>query len=215
MASTSVSKWGVSIVVALSTGAIALSCGHDFDQFEPVADGSAVGPADGSGALGLVDAAGGTTTPPDTSGGNATADGGVDPPGAGPGGSTTMLACGATTCAIPADTCCVSELANRQTSYDCVTTATCPRPSGGGSTAALKCSGQANCASGTVCCVQESNGNASSECRPACGSGEAQLCDPAASSGGGCPGFMRCSSDNISDWGNLPRTYATCGGRGH
>jgi hypothetical protein len=191
------------LCASVTTGAF--SCGHDFGRFEGVFDGG----ADASASLD----GGGLPVPDVTDGGSAAPDGRAATPDAGPGGDTTQIACGAATCSIPADSCCVSELGNRQTSYDCVTTATCPRPSGGGSTAALKCSGQANCSSGTVCCVQENNGNAASTCKSSCGSGEAQLCDPAVAGGGGCPSAARCSNKNIGDWGNLPNSYATCGGR--
>ncbi len=138
----------------------------------------------------------------------------MDPPDAGPGGDIANIACGTTTCPIPAETCCVSELANGgDRSFACVAGATCPNPGGGGDVAALKCSSSANCAAGTVCCVSEKDGRAASECKATCGNGEAQLCDRNAPDGGGCPSSDPCSNDNIGDWGNLPRSYATCGGQ--
>jgi hypothetical protein len=39
------------------------------------------------------------------------------------------------------------------------------------------------------------------------------LCDPNAAPSG-CDAGVQCSSNNIGDWG-LPRTYATCGGKGN
>lgn len=147
--------------------------------------------------------------------GGVGAEGGIDPPGAGPGGDTKSIACGATTCPIPSEACCVSELAaGGNNSFACVVGGTCPRPAGGGVTAALACSGAANCSAGTICCVSDNNGAAASACKPSCGKNEAQLCDPKAGDAGGCTPAAPCSNDNISDWGKLPDTYATCGGQG-
>jgi hypothetical protein len=82
-----------------------------------------------------------------------------------------------------------------------------------GDTVALKCSGAANCPAGSVCCVHQVNNGATSDCKTACGQGEAQLCDPNAAPTG-CAAGVNCSSKNISDW-SLPPTYATCGGKGN
>jgi hypothetical protein len=153
--------------------------------------------------------------------GSVVADGGVDPPDAGPGGDTSQLTCGTASCAIPAQTCCIAPVpGDPNRSYSCVVGSTCPRPDGGGGRGdgeivALKCSSGANCGAGTVCCVTQSNGVTSSECKATCGQDEAQLCDQkAADAGTGCPQNAPCSHDNIGDWG-LPRTYATCGGKGN
>ena len=154
----------------------------------------------------------------DTGGGQQEAgggDGGINPPDAGPGGTTGVITCGSTSCAIPAQTCCVERISNSMTSYGCATT--CPgldAGGGGGDVTALKCSGQANCAAGTVCCVRQLNNNgAASECKASCDvNNEAQLCDLAAAVSG-CTGAA-CSNNQIRDW-NLPPTYATCGGKGN
>lgn len=148
-----------------------------------------------------------------------TADGGVDPASAAPGGDTTSIACGATSCPIPAESCCVTDLPNNGgRSYACVAGSSCPAAAGGGDTTALKCSSAANCAAGTVCCVMQTNGVTTSACQATCVSGKgtdtAQLCDPKAPDGGGCPAGAPCSNDSIGDWG-LPKTFATCGGKGN
>ena len=158
------------------------------------------------------DAASGTDTGTGNQG--AGADGGIDPPDAGPGGTTSVIHCGSTTCAIPAQTCCVDTLPSNATAYGCA--ATCAGLDGGAGvgvdTAALKCSSQANCAAGTVCCVRQVNKAAASECKATCDVNEAQLCDVNAAASG-CTGTS-CSNNNIGDW-NLPDSYATCGGKGN
>jgi hypothetical protein len=145
-------------------------------------------------------------------------DGGVDSPEAGPGGNATTIACGATSCALASDACCVSQLASgANTGYGCVATtdAGCPVPAGGGDVASLNCSAQANCPSNTICCVRQTNNGAASECKATCGSNEAQLCDVNAPDGGGCAASAPCSNNNIGDWAKLPNSYATCGGKGN
>lgn len=158
------------------------------------------------------DAASGTDT--GTGQQDSGGDGGIDPPDAGPGGTTSTIKCGSTTCAIPAQTCCVDTLPGNMTAYGCATT--CPGLDAGGGggidTAALKCSGQANCAAGTVCCVRQVNNAAASECKASCAGTEAQLCDVNVAASG-CNGNT-CSNNNIGDW-NLPPSYATCGGKGN
>jgi hypothetical protein len=178
---------------------------------EPLpADGSA--PSDATGApldaaLARGDAS--TTSSADV---RITADGGVNPPDAGPGGDLTQLPCGTAVCSIPLETCCVADLGNSTRAYSCFIGATCPRPKDG-DTAGLKCAGAANCPPGTVCCIFEVSHGAASECRVTCsGSNEAQLCDPQAADAG-CPSGQPCSNHDIGDW-QLPSTYATCGGRG-
>lgn len=162
---------------------------------------------------------GSSGAPREAGAGGVTADGGIDPADAGPGGDTANVACGATTCPIPAEICCVSDVPNGGRGYVCVAGATCPTPAGGGDTTALQCTSAANCAAGTVCCVKQDKGVTASACQPSCGGGTgggdtAQLCDRGAPDGGGCPASAPCSNENIGDWG-LPRTFATCGGRGN
>lgn len=149
-----------------------------------------------------------------TSSGALGGDGGIDPPDAGPGGDTTKVNCGATSCALATDLCCASELGGGARAYGCANAdAGCPAPSGGGDVAALTCSAQANCPANTVCCVRQTGAGAASACKAACDGNEAQLCDPNATDAG-CPQSDPCSNDNIGDW-VLPDTYATCGGKGN
>lgn len=178
---------------------------------------SSSGSSGPSGSSTSSTSSGGPSDAGQSSSGALGGDGGIDPPDAGPGGDTTKIACGATSCALATDTCCVSELAaGGNNAYACTTTdAGCPPPAGGGDVVALKCSAQANCPANTVCCVRQTNNGATSECKPACGQNEAQLCDPKALDGGGCTAGNPCSNDNISDWGNLPASFATCGGKGN
>jgi hypothetical protein len=200
----------VAAFAAFAGLAALVCCGNNFDKFEgtpeEVLPDGALGAGDG-GATETSDGAAGSE------GGASDVDGGINPPGAGAGGDTASIACGATTCAIPSSMCCVAALGSGKSSYTCETSATCARPPGGGHTAGLKCSGAENCPALTVCCIRESSGNAASECQTSCTFGAAQLCDPRAADAG-CPAALRCSSDHISDWGDLPSGYATCGGRG-
>lgn len=165
-----------------------------------------------SGSSGTTDAGGARSA--DEAG--VTADGGIDPPGAGPGGNLTEIKCGATMCPIPAETCCVANLPGQGNRlYLCVVGATCPPIPDVSGTAALKCSTGANCPGGTVCCVRDTGGDrAASECKASCASDEAQLCNSAAPNTG-CPESAACSNDNIGEWGDLPDGYATCGGKGN
>ena len=195
-------------LIALGAGALSfLACGSDGDTTD--ADG-----IDGGEGGSTSSSSGG---PREAGANGVTADGGINPDGAGPGGNTSQLACGATSCPIPAETCCVEQVSNGR-SYSCVAGSTCPQTSG--DVAALKCSSSANCASGTVCCVTLSNGVVSSECKTSCtpdggrGGDTAQLCDPRAGDSAGCPESQPCSNDNIGDW-NLSHAFGTCGGRGN
>jgi hypothetical protein len=201
----------VSAVVAIGGAGAVVACGSEAVGSDLTApDASSEASSSGSSTT-----SGGGRTPDDA---GVTADGGIDPPEAGAGGNTTTIACGATTCPIPAETCCVSELqAGGNNSFACVVGTTCPAPPGGGDTAALKCSGQANCATGTVCCIRivADGDDAASECKASCTGDEAQLCDLKAGDAGGCPAAAPCSNSNIDDWGQLPRGFATCGGRGN
>ena len=136
-------------------------------------------------------------------------DGG-SPQDAGPGGNTASLPCGTTTCAIPGQVCCVSQLQNAPPpfAYACATATTCPR-----NDTALACSSSANCPANEVCCVHPNTAGATSSCQAACGANDAQLCDPNALPTG-CPQNATCSNANITDWG-LPGTFGTCGGKGN
>jgi len=170
-------------------------------------EGSTLDTGTGGDAATGTDASDAGTGQPEAGGG----DGGINPPDAGPGGNTSVITCGSTSCSIPAETCCVDRLGGGMTAYGCA--AVCPGVDAGADTAALKCSGQANCATGTVCCVRQGAGNsAASECKASCNGNEAQLCDLAAAVSG-CTGST-CSKNNIGDW-NLPQVYATCGGMGN
>jgi hypothetical protein len=145
-------------------------------------------------------------------------DGGVNPPDAGPGGTATVLACGATTCAIPAEACCVDTVntdGGRGKAYACAASdAGCG--GGGGDSTELQCSGAANCPATMVCCVHQTARGAASACQASCTKNQAQLCDKTAmpTGCGGDGGATMCSSNNIGDWG-LSAPYATCGGRGN
>lgn len=201
----------MSAIVACGTEAVGADLTSQDASAEAASSGGdgSTGSSGSSGASGTSD---GGARPADEAG--VTANGGIDPPDAGPGGDTTSIACGSTTCPIPAETCCVSDLkSGGNTSFVCVAGATCPSSGTVGDTAALKCSGAANCPGGTICCVRVVGGdNAASECKAACGADEAQLCDPKASASG-CSPAEPCSNDNIGDWGDLPKSFATCGGK--
>jgi hypothetical protein len=125
--------------------------------------------------------------------------------------SDGTLACGASSCKIPTETCCVARAGGSFT-FSCVTGARCPSTGGGNQPTALKCANTADCSGGTVCCVTQANNQTVSACKSACGNNDAQLCDPAASPTG-CPASAPCSSDKIGDW-QLPSPFATCGGKG-
>ena len=138
--------------------------------------------------------------------------GGVDPPGAAPGGNASSLPCGTATCALPAESCCVSDLGNGSLGYACIAAgAACG--SGGANATTLSCSATSNCPAGSVCCASDATRPTSSQCSSACGAKEVQLCDPKAATTG-CAASAPCSSQNIGDWG-LSTAYATCGGVGN
>jgi hypothetical protein len=211
--------------ISLGSGAW-IACGGS-DQGSSLLSPDPDGGADGSNTS--LDGSVADTAPPVVDGGDAGTptpeagggDGGSNPPDAGPGGGgTTILSCGATTCAIPAQSCCVERVGGA-TNFGCFTGAACPAVDAGADVASLKCSSQANCAAGTVCCVtQVGNNAATSQCAATCtGANTAQLCDPNAGVTG-CPlgdggaDAGACSNANHGDWG-LPATYATCGGKGN
>ena len=177
----------------------------------------------GSDASGGGDASASDASPTDggsDSGSIVLGGDGGSPGDAGPGGNTSAIPCGATSCSIPSEQCCVYTNQNPPPdfSYACSSGGVCPGLDAGpgDQPSALKCSSAANCPSGTVCCVSQSGGNAvASDCQASCGGNSAQLCDPGVSSAAsGCGDAGACSSSNIGDWG-LPRTFGTCGGVGN
>jgi hypothetical protein len=141
----------------------------------------------------------------------------------GPGGSTKALPCGTATCRVPAESCCLTDNANGTFTFGCVAGPSCPPPTAGGNApVALGCSSSANCAPGSVCCITQQNENSGgqnqdgdrgrSTCKAACGSQEAQLCDPKATDTG-CAQTAPCSSAKAESW-ELPPSFGTCGGKG-
>lgn len=152
----------------------------------------------------------GSKGPPGSDAGTDASNGTVPSVDGSTGGDPQLLACGSVSCSVPAQSCCVSD----PPSYACISGPSCPVNDAGVSATALRCSGAANCAPNTVCCVYETpTKQVASDCKPACGGGEAQLCNPTAANSGCAPDAGACSSANVSDWG-LPSTYATCGGVG-
>ena len=142
-------------------------------------------------------------------------DGGINPPDAGPGGTTTVINCGSTSCAIPAQTCCVDRLGGQHDRVRLRHDVPRPRrrrrrrrrhdrpqvqrpgqlrgrhgvlrPPGGQQRRGLRVQGHVH-------------RQRSPALRPRRGRT-------------GCTGTT-CSNNNIGDW-NLPQTYATCGGKGN
>lgn len=213
--------------VLLGAGTVGawLGCGSDDSGSDVTAQGDAGNASSSSGGTASsTSSSGGTST--SSSGGSTTGDGGgtssssgapggdggINPPDAGPGGNTTQINCGATACPIPAQECCVAQT-NAGRAYGCVSVDAGCGGGGGGDVAALQCTSQANCPANTVCCVSATNNGATSACQASCTGDQAQLCDPSATNTG-CSAQDPCSHDNIGDWG-LPRTFATCGGKGN
>ena len=131
------------------------------------------------------------------------------------------LPCGAVSCAIPAQSCCV-ESGGGFITYLCVVgpSANCAA-SRGGDLLGLKCSSAANCAATEQCCANVGTADAvQSSCVPkgTCAAGpggpeHAILCDPNATAGAsGCGDAGACDNGTINDWG-LPDTFGTCGNR--
>ena len=148
------------------------------------------------------------------------ADGGTNIQDAGPGGDTTSLPCGAATCAIPSQSCCVANT-NGGRNYLCVVgpATNCPVPDAGGQpeVVALKCSSSANCAATEQCCANVGAGGiAQSSCVPwgTCGSADAGAGNEHAvfctldAGNVGCDAGVTCVQNN--DWG-LPKNFGTCG----
>jgi hypothetical protein len=132
----------------------------------------------------------GTSTPPST--GTTTP---VPPPTSRDGGqppqtdasatdasSPNTLACGAATCTLPGEECCIT-----QAGASCIAKgATCQ----GGT---LSCTSKANCTGNNVCCGRFGGGGGSATCAPSCGGGgpgggAIQLCATSAE----CTGGTRC-----------------------
>ena len=159
------------------------------------------------------DGAGGSFTdgPP-----TAIADGGGSND-SGPGGDTSSIACGSTSCSLASSFCCVYTNNNPPPEFvfGCATGTGCPARAGAQDPAALACSSAANCPANTVCCLKDTQGKTSSECVTTCASSNnvkaAQLCDRTAPQTG-CPASAPCSANNINDW-KLPNGFATCGGK--
>jgi hypothetical protein len=213
-------------------GAWLFACGSSDDKPIPApenggTDGSITVDGSGPGSEGGVTPG---TDGSSTLDGTTTTDAPVvntDPDGgttteAGPGGTTTSITCGATSCAIPGSVCCVYDNNGAPTfTFTCVTATDggCPQVNGTNDhPPALSCTSFANCNPGDVCCVTlNNNDDVSSTCVPAaqCENGDtAVLCDPSAPDGGGCPPADPCDNNNINDW-NLPRGFGTCGGKGN
>lgn len=140
---------------------------------------------------------------------------------AGPGGSTSSLACGAASCTIPGQVCCASRAGAGTFAFACENGASCPVVDAGPGTnppVALACTSAANCAPTEICCVQLQGNVATSACMTdtACknlSGDKAVLCDPMQPTVG-CAVGQPCSSKNIADW-KLPNGFGTCGGQGN
>lgn len=138
----------------------------------------------------------------------AAADAGGDDAAAASDASMAGEQCGALSCAA-LDVCCVyTSGGGGAPQYSC--DVACSPPPNGQVLSSLGCVQTSDCAFGTVCCIERVNNDNRSACAPSCTSNQAQLCDPATSTGE-CPANAPCSTTNIFDWG-LPRTFATCGG---
>lgn len=203
--------------IFVSASAVWVGCGGDDSTAASGSDGGVDGSASGDdgAAVGSDGSPGSGSDAAGGGGGGGGGDGGRSADG-GPGGSTGAVACGTTTCTVPAESCCVSDTGGGNFAFACSGTGdggVCPR-----NDVALKCEATANCSSGQVCCMRDDgNGHVTSTCQATCSGGgggaSAQLCDKAAGDAG-CLNQQPCSSDNISDW-NLPAGFATCGGKGN
>jgi hypothetical protein len=201
------------LLVAMAALATAVACGIHNEVLDAYPDASTATSSGGASSSGASSSGAPAQPDADTSGSSdagIVADGGVDPANAGPGGTTTSIACGTATCPLPEQKCCVSELtAGGSHSFACVLGAVdCPRAPDSVATVGLACSGAANCPDGTVCCAEVVNGNNVSSCQASCPTRSAQLCDPAASKSG-CSPSDRCSNGAVGTLG-LPRTFGTC-----
>jgi hypothetical protein len=123
-----------------------------------------------------------------------------------------QLRCGARTCLLPAEQCCVYESPTGGPSqYACTTSANCPNRPPSQNSVALQCEAAANCPAGTRCCIIDSQGNLHSRCQDGCPApNAATLCDRSAIPTG-CPGNAPCSTNNSESW-SLNSNFATCGG---
>jgi hypothetical protein len=147
-----------------------------------------------------------SSTPTDSS---MTPDAAPAPPGplSKPGGDTASLPCNATSCSIPAQTCCAYRAIDGGAFTAACATSCAPIGSGQDRLSALKCSGLSNCGSSARCCYTRTGQDTiESSCRPVCNTlaGETELCELASSS---ClPGFV-CTKFGGS---TLPATYGYC-----
>ena len=215
-----------SVGIILSAGLACVACagpGGEADLDGPdggaAASSRAVGTGATNGARGAQDG-GGNAQASDGNAGVLDGSAGVDAHpdafvfptmDAGPGGTTSSLSCGPSTCAIPGQLCCIAGPAAGP-SYACVTGTSCPvvNPGMNPGSAALACSVGSNCAAGLSCCLDIVNGQSVSTCKASCAASPAQLCDRFISVNG-CSVQKPCSNANTNDFG-LPATYATCGG---
>lgn len=138
----------------------------------------------------------------------------------GPGGSAKTLPCGTANCRVPAESCCLTDNANGTFTFFCAAGPTCPLAAAGSNApVALGCSSAVNCSAPSVCCITQQSENtgasgqdhATSACKAACDSQEAQLCDPKATNTG-CPQTAACSASAVQAW-ELPPSFGTCGGK--
>ncbi|MGH7298077.1 MAG: hypothetical protein ACRELB_24265 [Polyangiaceae bacterium] len=130
--------------------------------------------------------------------------------GTGDAGATT-IACGAATCSLPSQLCCVTQAGGGGGggfTYACVSGSTCPTSGGGGNPpVGLQCTSTEACATGDVCCFDGTTNTAT--CAPTCnGNNTTQLCDPNAASSG-CPQGQPCQAGGVD---GLPQSQGTCGG---
>lgn len=216
-----------SAVIILSAGLAWVGCAGPGGETDlggadgGAASSGAVGTGAGNGAVGPASGLeeGGVPTGA-TDGGSGIVDAAVDAPhdafvlptmDAGPGGTTSALSCGTSTCALPGQLCCIAGPAAGP-SYACVTGTSCPivNPGNNPGSAALSCSVQSNCTAGLFCCLDIVSGQSVSTCKSSCAASPAQLCDRFIADNG-CAVQKPCSNANTNDFG-LPATYATCGG---
>jgi hypothetical protein len=143
---------------------------------------------------------------------------------AGPGGDGAAVSCGAASCNLPSETCCVYDEPNASFLVSCSNGASCPKVTAADAgplvNIALQCEVAENCPANHVCCLTKyANGSVASHCEAACAGGtlSVQMCSVSASDAGcevpdgGDAGLATCSSANINSWG-LPNGFATCGG---
>ena len=185
------------IMLTFAIAATLLACGDDTAPSDGGIDGSV---ADGSGGDGSAD-----VTASDASG----SDGGPTDSGgevaASDAGGASSIACGNSTCALPAQSCCYNPNNNK---FSCT---------GDGGTCAtgdvaIRCASAVDCSSGQVCCLNASVDPATATCAATCtGQDHALLCDPnGTAQANACGDAGACGNGNIDTWG-LSTKYGTCG----